>query len=86
MGTNPVIRLKGMSRMLYLFEWDKDIRHYAYEPKNQREADDIYRTQGKLYHTIYFSAWIDDKKEEKVEEPAPKPKKKRGRPKKAVVA
>jgi len=60
MGTNPVIRVKGMSRLQYIFEWDKDIRHYAYEPKNQREIDDIFRTQNRLYRTLFFSAWMGD--------------------------
>ena len=59
MGTNPMIRIKGMSRLQYPFMWDPEIRHYAYEPKEQREVDDIFRTQNRLYKTIHFSAWID---------------------------
>ena len=91
MGTTPVINLKGMSRMLYKFEWDKDIQSYAYEPKNQKEADDIFRTQNKLYRTMRFSVWLGD--QDKEEEPCPKceeakkpVKKKRGRPKKVKAA
>ena len=90
-GGMPVINLKGMSRMLYKFEWDKDIQSYAYEPKNQKEADDIFRTQNKLYKTLRFSVWLGD--QDKKEEPCPKceeakkpVKKKPGRPKKAVAA
>ena len=60
MGTNPVIRVKGMSRLQYVFKWDPDIRHYAYEPKEQREIDDIFRTQNRLYKTMFFSAWMGD--------------------------
>lgn len=69
MGTNPVIRIKGMSRLQYQFQWDKEIRHYAYEPKEQREIDDIFRTQNRLYKTLRFSAWLGDEPEE--EEPKP---------------
>ena len=60
MGTNPVMRIKGMSRLQYEFRWDPKIKHYAYAPKNQREIDDIFRTQNRLYKTIYFSAWLGD--------------------------
>ena len=91
MGTLPAINLKGWSRMLYKFDWDKAIQAYAYEPKNQKEADDIFRTQNKLYKTLRFSVWLGD--QDKEEEPcvkceeAKKPvKKKRGRPKKALAA
>ena len=85
MGTMPVIRLKGMSRLIYPFEWDKDIRHYAYAPKNQRECDDIFRTQNVLYKTMRFSVWLEDKEEP---EPTPKnaPEKKPAKVGKAVAA
>lgn len=63
MGTTPVIRVKGMSRLQYVFKWDKESRHYAYEPKDQREADDIFRTQGRLYKRMFFSVLMDEKKE-----------------------
>lgn len=62
MGTIPLIRVKGLSRMQYEFNWDKDSRHYAYEPKSQREADDIFRAQGKLYRRMFFSALLEEKK------------------------
>lgn len=81
MGTNPAIRVKGLSQKRYNFIWDKEIRHFAYEPENQREIDDIFRTQGKLYRTMFFSAWMDEKLEEVVEEEAPKPKPKAKSPK-----
>ncbi len=71
MGTMNVINLKGMSRMLYKFEWDKDIQSYAYEPKTQREADDIFLTQNKLYKTMRFSVYLGED-EDKAEEPCPK--------------
>ena len=92
MGTLPVINIKGVSRMIYKFEWNKDIQSYAYEPKNQKEADDIFRTQNKLYKTLRFSVWLGDKEEKKKEpcskcEEVEKPvKKKPGRPKKAIAA
>ena len=85
MGTTPVIRLKGMSRLIYSFMWDKEIRHYAYEPKNQKECDDIFRTQNTLYKTMRFSVWLDEEKEEPEIKPEPV-KKKRGRPPKVKKA
>jgi len=51
--------------MRYNFLWDPEIRHFAYEPKNQKEVDDIFRTQGRIYRTMYFSVYMD--------EPKPKP-------------
>lgn len=60
MGATPNIRLKGMSQMRYNFLWDPEIRHFAYEPKNQKEVDDIFRTQGKIYRTMYFSVYMDE--------------------------
>jgi hypothetical protein len=59
--------------MQYNFMWDPEIRHYAYEPKEQREIDDIFRTQNRLYKTMFFSAWLGDSvaEEEKVEAPEP---------------
>jgi len=59
MGTIPTIRLKGLSTLLYVFEWDKQLKQYAYEPKNQREIDDIFRTAGRIYKTMRFSVRID---------------------------
>ena len=60
MGTTPSIRLKGLSRTVYPFEWDKDERRYSYEPKNQREVEDIFRTAGKIYRTIFFIPVMDE--------------------------
>jgi hypothetical protein len=62
MGTTPSIRVKGISQKRYLFIWDPEIRHYSYEPTDQKEVDDIFRTQGKLYKTMFFSAWLDTPK------------------------
>lgn len=59
MGTNPSIRVKGLSQKRYLFLWDREIRHYAYTPVDQKEVDDIFKTQGKLYKTMHFSVWLD---------------------------
>lgn len=63
MGANPNIRVKGMSHRRYNFLWDPEIRHYAYTPESQKEADDIFRTQGKLYRSMFFSVWLDKKEE-----------------------
>ena len=73
MGTVPLIRVKGMSRLSYEFTWDEKSRHYAYEPKTQREADDILKTQGRLYRRMFFSVLLDDEKEccKATEEPEP---------------
>ena len=64
MGTTPCIRLKGLSGIRYDFLWNKECRHYAYEPKNQKECDDIFRTQGKIYRTMFFSVQMPEKKED----------------------
>lgn len=72
MGYTPNIRVKGMSQLRYNFIWDTEIRHFAYEPKNQKEVDDIFRTQGRLYKSMYFSVYLEPK--EKAEEPKPKAK------------
>ena len=97
MGTTPVIRVKGMSRLQYVFKWDKESRHYAYEPKSQREADDIFKTQGRLYKRMFFSVLMDPEKKDRefevedtitleelekvLAEEEPEPKKKPSKPK-----
>ena len=68
-GTNPAIRVKGVSQIRYNFIWDKEIRHYAYEPESQKEVDDIFRTQGRLYKTMFFSAWLESEDLELEEQP-----------------
>lgn len=75
-GTNPAIRVKGMSHRRYNFIWDKEIRHYAYEPADQKEVDDIFRTQGKLYKTLFFSVWLEPEPEPEVVEEKEKEKEK----------
>jgi hypothetical protein len=75
MGATPNIRVKGMSQVRYNFVWDKEIRHFAFEPENQKQIDDIFRTQGKLYKTMFFSVYLETKTEE------PKPKAKARKPK-----
>lgn len=75
MGATPNIRIKGMSQVRYNFVWDKEIRHFAFEPENQKQIDDIFRTQGKLYKTMFFSVYLEPKTEE------PKPKAKGRKPK-----
>lgn len=49
-----------MSQSRYNFLWDAKIRHFAYEPKSQKEVDDIFRTMGKIYKTMYFSVYLDE--------------------------
>lgn len=55
LGTVPVIRLKGMTRIPYVFEWEPELKAYTYEPKDQREVDDIFASAGRLYKTMRFS-------------------------------
>ena len=74
MGTVPTIRMKGLSRIVYPFEWDTDEKRYVYTPKNQREVEDICRTAGKLYRSIFFLPIMDEVvqevvQEEEIEEP-----------------
>ena len=71
MGSTPNIRLKGMSQLRYNFLWDPEIRHFAYEPKNQKEVDDIFRTQGRIYKTMYFSVYMDEPEPEAEAEAKP---------------
>ena len=59
MGATPNMRVKGLSHVRYNFLWDPAIRHYAYEPKDQKEVDDIFRTQGRTSHVIFYSVWMD---------------------------
>lgn len=59
LGSTPSIRVKGLSQVRYNFIWDAKIRHFAYEPKNQKEVDDIFRTMGKIYNNMYFSVYLD---------------------------
>lgn len=70
MGSTPNIRLKGMSQLRYNFLWDPEIRHFAYEPKNQKEVDDIFRTQGRIYKTMYFSVYMDEPEPEAEAKPS----------------
>lgn len=75
MGATPNIRVKGMSQVRYNFIWDKEIRHFAFEPENQKQIDDIFRTQGKLYKTMFFSVYLEPAPETKIEEPKAKGRK-----------
>jgi hypothetical protein len=75
-GTNPSIRIKGMSQKRYNFIWDKEIRFFAYEPKDQKEIDDIFRTQGRLYSTMFFSVYLEEKEEPEAPKPKAKSRKK----------
>lgn len=60
LGSTPSIRVKGLSQVRYNFIWDSKIRHFAYEPKSQKEVDDIFRTMGKIYNNMYFSVYLDE--------------------------
>ncbi len=86
MGATPNIRVKGMSQVRYNFVWDKEIRHFAFEPENQKQIDDIFRTQGKLYKTMFFSVYLEPEPETKEEEPKPKAKSRKPKAKSQPVA
>lgn len=73
---NPRMNYRGLSKTVYRFEWDDEVQHYAYRPKDQKEVDDIFATQGKIYKTIRLTVLLDP-----VPEVVPV-KKKIGRPKK----
>ena len=77
MKINPVMRVRGLSKKSYPFEWDADDGFYAYRPADQKEVHDIFYTQGKIYRHLRFSVLLDP-------EPKPEPPKKRGRPRKVV--
>lgn len=84
MGATPNIRVKGMSQVRYNFVWDKEIRHFAFEPENQKQIDDIFRTQGKIYKTMFFSVYLEP--ETKDEKPEPKTKGRKSKAKSQPVA
>jgi hypothetical protein len=84
MGATPNIRIKGMSQVRYNFVWDKEIRHFAFEPENQKQIDDIFRTQGKLYKTMFFSVYLEP--ETKAQEEKPKTKSRKSKAKSQPVA
>lgn len=48
-----------MSQIRYNFVWDRQLGSYAYEPRNQKEADDIFLTQGKIYRHMFFGIVMD---------------------------
>ena len=58
-----------MSSVRYNFVWDTKLGHFAYEPKNQKEIDDIFTTQGRIYRNMSFSIKLDEKAFEKPEIP-----------------
>ena len=65
LGSTAKIYVKGMSANRYNFVWDRSIGNYAYEPKDQREVDDIFNTQGKLYRHMFFGVVMDTPEPEK---------------------
>ena len=56
-------KINGYSGTVYIFKWHEGARAYVYEPANQQEVDDIYRTQGRTT-VVYFSP-VDLKAPEK---------------------
>ena len=40
-------KIDGMSRMRYIFLYDEKLKHYAYTPKTEAEAADIFATVGR---------------------------------------
>ena len=62
--------------MRYNFIWDRSIGHFAYEPKNQKEIDDIFTTQGRIYRHMNFSVILDEVKQESEKKTVKKAKKK----------
>ena len=50
---------RGLSKTVYKFEWDDEVQHYAYRPEGQKEIDDIFATQGKIYKTIRLTVLLD---------------------------
>lgn len=46
-------KVNGASGLLYLFAWDRIERAYVYDPKNQNEVDDIYRTMGRTTGYVF---------------------------------
>jgi len=76
LGVSANLTVKGMSSIRYNFVWDTKLGHFAYEPKNQKEIDDIFTTQGRIYRNMSFSIKLDEKAFEKPEKVETKAKKK----------
>lgn len=53
------LKVDGNSGRLYIFKWSEAIRAYCYQPKNQEEVDDLFRTMGRT--TGYLFAPVEVK-------------------------
>jgi hypothetical protein len=42
----PVLNIEGDSGRTYTFVWDTDTGYYTYNPKDQKETDDLFLAQG----------------------------------------
>jgi hypothetical protein len=76
LGVTANLVVKGMSSVRYNFVWDTKLGHFAYEPKSQKEIDDIFTTQGRIYRNMSFSIKLDDAAFEKPVKKETKAKKK----------
>jgi hypothetical protein len=57
---NGTIRkVEGMSGLRYVFTWDHKIKHYAYIPKTEDEAADIFATVGRVTGAAYAPVSLD---------------------------
>lgn len=53
------LKCDGNSGRLYLFQWHEAVRAYCYQPANQDEVDDLFRTMGRT--TGYLFAPVENK-------------------------
>jgi len=47
------LKANGYSGLRYLFKWEAKLRAYTYQPKNQNEVDDLFRTMGRTSSYIF---------------------------------
>lgn len=51
--SRETLKVNGYSGLLYTFKWDSKQRAYVYQPKDQGQVDDIFRTMGRTTSAIF---------------------------------
>lgn len=49
----PVRKIDGYSGKVYIFKWEPRLRAYVFHPVSHQQADDIFRTQGRLSSVVF---------------------------------
>lgn len=51
--SRETLKVNGYSGLLYTFKWDSKQRAYVFQPKDQSQVDDIFRTMGRTTSAIF---------------------------------